>query len=357
MTQYNSELVKRLHPYVPGEQRSGSDVVKLNTNENPYPPSPAVLQAIAAVDGNALRRYPDPEANALCQSLADYHKVALNQVYVSNGSDETLALAFMAFFTGKAPLQFPAISYSFYPVYCDLFGIKSQPIDLNDDFTLDLHKFSGAAGGVCFPNPNAPTGIAVSAHDIEALLQRYTSGVVLVDEAYADFGAESAIGLIDTYPNLLVTRTFSKGRSLAGMRVGAVFGQADLIASIAAVKNSFNSYPVDVVAQAAAVASIADEAYHKANTEKVIATRLRLTNALVARGFAVLPSAANFIFASPAHTNTCAAELFKHLNNRDVLVRYWSEAPIDQWLRISIGSDAETDRLLLAIDDLVQPLT
>jgi len=354
MTQYQSELVARLHPYVPGEQRGGADVVKLNTNENPYPPSSAVMQAISEVDGDTLRRYPDPEAQALCQSLADYHGVALDQVYVSNGSDESLGLAFMAFFTGKAPLEFPAISYSFYSVYCDLFAIQSQPVDLNNNFSLDLQKFSPTAGGVCFPNPNAPTGLAVSLEEIEALLQRYTSGVVLIDEAYADFGAESAISLIDKYPNLLVTQTFSKGRSLAGMRIGAVYGQSVLIAAIAAVKNSFNSYPVDALAQAAAQASIADESHHRNTINKIIATRLRLTEALTQRGFTVLPSEANFVFASPENVDIEAADLFQYLNENNVLVRYWPQAPIDKWLRISIGSDTEIDQLLVAIDNVVQ---
>ena len=219
MTRFQSKLVDRLNPYVPGEQRQGVDVVKMNTNENPYPPSPRVMQAIAGVSGDELRRYPDPEAFALCSALADYEGVAPNQVYVANGSDETLGLAFMAFFTDKAALQFPEVSYSFYPVYCKLFDIEPNPIALNADFSLDLEKFTSAAGGICFPNPNAPTGMAVSKKAIEALLKRYTQGVVLVDEAYADFGAESAIELIDQYPNLLVTRTLSKVRSLAGMRI------------------------------------------------------------------------------------------------------------------------------------------
>jgi len=350
MTQYSSPLVKRLHPYVPGEQRHGRDVIKLNTNENPYPPSPAVMQAIAAVDGDQLRRYPDPEARALCQSLADYHQVGLEQVYVSNGSDETLGLCFMAFFTGTAPLQFPSISYSFYPVYCELFDIEPKLIPLCEDFSVDLNHFTGSAGGICFPNPNAPTGMAVGINEIEALLQRYTRGVVLIDEAYADFGAQSAIGLIDRYPNLIVTRTFSKGRSLAGLRVGAVFGQKTLIQAIAAVKNSFNSYPLDALAQAAAIASLADDEYYQTTTAKVIATRAKLSEGLQQRGFSVLPSSANFVFAAPNPSGLSARELFSYLSEHDVLVRHWNEPIIADWLRISVGNDADIDRLLNTID-------
>ena len=350
MSRFQSQLVNRLHPYVPGEQRHGEGVVKLNTNENPYPPSPAVMQAIAAVTGNELRLYPDPEANAVRCALAESEGVLPEQVYVSNGSDETLGLAFMAFFTNERPLQFPNVSYSFYPVYCDLFAIKPSLVNVRKDLSLELADFSTDAGGICFPNPNAPTGMAVGLAEIESLLQRYTTGVVLIDEAYADFGADSAIPLINRYPNLMVTRTFSKGRSLAGMRIGAAFANSELITALAAVKNSFNSYPLDAVAQAAAVASIADDDYHQQCKNKVIATRNRLSESLTTRGFTVLPSVAIFIFASPVSAPFSAAEIFQILNDQDVLVRYWSKDPISEWLRISIGTDAEIDRLLEVID-------
>lgn len=353
MTSLQSPLVNRLHPYVPGEQRHGANVTKLNTNENPYPPSSAVMQAIAGVSGDDLRRYPDPEARRLCEALALYEGVSAESVYVANGSDETLGLAFMAFFTGKNALQFPRISYSFYPVYCDLFAIESKPVKLQDDFSLDLNSFTTDAGGICFPNPNAPTGIALSLDAIESLLERYTTGVVLIDEAYADFGAESAIRLIDRYPNLLVTRTFSKGRSLAGMRVGAAFASPELIRAIAAVKNSFNSYPVDAVAQAAACASIEDDKYHKNCVSKIVHTRARLVAELNDRGFTVLPSAANFVFASPTNANRTAKQLFDHLNQHDVLVRHWMDVDIQNWLRISIGTDTETDHMLNILDQVL----
>ncbi len=250
MTNYWTETVKRLTPYVPGEQRSGASITKLNTNENPYPPAPAVLQAIRAVSGDQLRRYPDPESVELRSVLAEYHGLNLNQVFVGNGSDEVLALAFLAYFTNGRPLQFPDISYSFYPVYCDLYGIEPQMIPLEPDYNLALERFEANIGGIIFPNPNAPTARAVPAAAVSRLLDRHTEQVLLVDEAYADFGGDSVVGLINTYPNLLVSHTFSKGRSLAGMRLGVAFGHPSLIEGLQRVKNSFNSYPVDALAQA-----------------------------------------------------------------------------------------------------------
>lgn len=350
MSQYWTDLVNRLTPYVPGEQRSGTDIIKLNTNENPYPPSGRVLQAIADIDGDALRRYPDPESMKLRQTLADYHHVSAEQVFVGNGSDEILALAFMAFFKGKAPLQFPQISYSFYPVYCDLLNITAQVLPLDDDFSLSLENFGGNCGGIIFPNPNAPTAMAVGQADIKKLLTDNPDVVVLVDEAYADFGADSVIGLIDQYPNLVVSRTFSKGRSLAGLRLGAAFANADLIDGLRRVKDSFNSYPVDAVAQAAGIASIGDESYYRSTIEKVIATRERSVKVLKSLGYRVQPSAANFIFVSPPGRN--AGRVFAELNKRNILVRYWDKDKLNQWLRITVGTDGEMDQLIEALQRL-----
>ncbi len=350
MTPYWTELVKRLTPYVPGEQRSGNDVVKLNTNENPYPPSGLVVQAIADVSPDSLRRYPDPQSTELRKTLADYHSVTIDQVFVGNGSDEILALAFMAFFKGKAPLQFPEISYSFYPVYCDLLSITPHKIPMNSDFSLPLTQLGGDCGGIIFPNPNAPTAIAVSKTDIEQLLQNNSGTVVLIDEAYADFGAESVIDLINQYPNLVVSRTFSKGRSMAGLRLGAAFASADLIEGLCRVKDSFNSYPVDAVAQAAGIASIGDENYYRETIRKIIATRERTTELLKAQGYKVLPSKANFIFASPPDGD--AARIFTELNKRNILVRYWNKDKLNQWLRITIGTDSEMDQLMEALNKL-----
>lgn len=351
MNRYWSELARRLTPYVPGEQRSGVDIVKLNTNENPYPPSPAVLDAIGGVSGDALRRYPDPDAAELREALARYHGVQPQQVFVGNGSDEILAMAFMAFFTGDKPLQYPDISYSFYPVYCDLLNITPATVALDDDFQLNLNAFDTNSGGIVFPNPNAPTAMDVKTDAIEQLLTRAADQVVLVDEAYADFGARSAVELIDHHPNLLVSRTFSKGRSLAGLRLGVAIGDTNLIDALRCVKDSFNSYPVDAIAQAAGIASLGDEAYYRQTIERIVQTRTDTIAQLQARHWQVLPSSANFVFASPADGN--AAAVFEHLSACGVLVRYWNKPRLQPWLRISIGTDDEMARFFTAIDQVV----
>jgi len=351
MNSYWTETIDRLTPYVPGEQRDGPDIVKLNTNENPYPPSPKVLEAIRQVNGDQLRRYPDPESVALRQSLADYHGVSIEQVFVGNGSDEILALAFLAFFTNNKELQFPDISYSFYPVYCDLYGIKARTVPLQEDYTIDLEQFEANAGGIVFPNPNAPTALDVSSNAIESLLKRHTDQVLLVDEAYADLGAQSVVGLTNKYPNLLVSHTFSKGRSLAGMRLGVAYGAPELIDGLQRVKNSFNSYPVDALAQAAGIASINDETYYRSTLANIVETRLWTVNQLQERGFEVLPPSANFVFAKvPARLEGGAETLFKKLSDAGVLVRYWSKPRHEQWLRISIGTPEDMQKLMSAID-------
>ena len=342
-----SNLVTRLTPYVPGEQRSGSDIVKLNTNENPYPPSSQVAEAIASVPADQLRRYPDPQSTTLRQALAEYHHLTPEQVFVGNGSDEILALAFMAFFTGDKPLQYPEVSYSFYPVYCDLLDIKPQTISHDEKFNLHTDQFGGDCAGIVFPNPNAPTGLALPLSQIKNLLERNQSTVVLIDEAYADFGADSAIELINEFPNLVVSRTFSKGRSLAGLRLGAAFANADLIEGLRRVKDSFNSYPVDSIASAAGIASLNDEAYYRETIEKIISTRKHTTQALTALGYTVLPSSANFVFASPPDKN--AGRVFNQLNNNNILVRYWDKPELCQWLRITIGTDTEMEKLITAL--------
>jgi len=347
-----SALVERLTPYVPGEQRHGTNIVKLNTNENPYPPSPQVLRAIAALDGHTLRRYPDPESLELRNTLADYHQRDVAEVFVGNGSDEILALAFMAFFTRKsasaAALQFPELSYSFYPVYCDLLNIKSQVLPLLGDFSIDMAAFQNNGGGIVFPNPNAPTSLAESAESIEALLKRVPDTLVLVDEAYVDFGAQSMVGLVNQYPNLMVTQTFSKSRSLAGMRLGVAYANSELIEAMSRVKNSFNSYPVDALAQRAGIASVQDQDYYQQTVKKIMTTRISTGDALKSRGFRVLDSSANFLFASPPQKN--ASALFEHLNRKNVLVRYWQSDLLAQWLRISIGTDEDMQLLLAAVD-------
>lgn len=356
-----SELTNRLTPYVPGEQRHGETVVKLNTNENPYPPSPKVLEAIAQVNGHALRRYPDPESSELRHALAEYHSLDASEVFVGNGSDEILALAFMAFFTAKnsaesdaageahrPPLQFPEWSYSFYPVYCELFKIEARVIPMRDDFGIDMGAFENNGGGVIFPNPNAPTSLAEPLNDVEALLKRLPDTLVLVDEAYVDFGAQSAVALVSRYPNLVVSQTFSKSRSLAGMRLGAAFANKNLIDALNRVKNSFNSYPCDAIAQSAGIASIADNDYYETALQRVITTREQTSVALKERGFRVLESATNFLFASPS--NHDAAQLAAYLSDQGILVRHWSTKNLNEWLRISVGTDSEMQQLLQVID-------
>ena len=348
MTRYWTELARRLTPYVPGEQRSGANIVKLNTNENPYPPSPAVLSAISQVSADDIRRYPDPDATALRESLATYHGLRPEQVFVGNGSDEILAMAFMAFFTGDKPLQFPDISYSFYPVYCDLLDITPATVALDNNYQLNLDSFDSDGGGIIFPNPNAPTAVDVKLTEIQKLLSTASEQVVLVDEAYADFGATSAVELIDNYPNLLVSRTFSKGRSMAGLRLGVALGDANLIAALRCVKDSFNSYPVDAIAQAAGIASLNDEHYYQQTVHQIVQTRTETVEQLRKRNWQVLPSSANFVFASPADYS--ASDIFDHLSNEGILVRYWNTDRLSRWLRISIGTDDEMTQLFAVLD-------
>ncbi len=353
MTRYWTDLARRLTPYVPGEQRGGANIVKLNTNENPYPPSPAVLNAIREVSGDTLRRYPDPDATALRESIAEYHGVQTEQVFVGNGSDEILAMAFMAFFTGDKPLQYPDISYSFYPVYCDLLNITSATVPLDEQYRLNLDSFTTDGGGIVFPNPNAPTAVDVELSAIQKLLSVARDQVVLVDEAYADFGATSAVELIDQHPNLLVSRTFSKGRSMAGMRLGVAIGDSNLISALKCVKDSFNSYPVDAIAQAAGIASLSDDDYYQHTIQQIIYTRTETVKLLEARNWKVLPSSANFVFASPADDN--ASAVFKYLSGEGILVRYWDRERLRKWLRISIGTDDEMSQFFAALDRFNAP--
>ncbi len=351
MSKYWSELTKGLVPYVPGEQPKVQNLIKLNTNENPYPPSPKVVEAIDGFDKQRLRLYPDPNSDVLKQALADYHEVNKNQVFVGNGSDEVLALAFMAVFKQAEPILFPDISYSFYPVYCTLFEIDYQQLPLNEAFEIDLAGYPAENGGVIFPNPNAPTGRLLSLDQLRNLLQRNTESVVIVDEAYIDFGGESAIALVDQFPNLLVTQTFSKSRSLAGSRVGFAIGHEELIEGLERVKNSFNSYPLDMLAVTAAVAALQDEEYFETTRKKIVDSRDWLTAELQQLGFEVLPSAANFVFTR--HPSYDAAELFAKLRERAILVRYFSAIRIDQFLRITIGTQAEIEALVSALNEII----
>jgi histidinol-phosphate aminotransferase len=353
VSEYWNDRVKKLEPYIPGEQPRGRAFIKLNTNENPYPPSPKVLEAIRNAAGDELRRYPDPGCTELRRVIAEQYGVKPEQVFVGNGSDEVLAFTFAAFFestaVGALPILFPDITYSFYPVYAGLWDVPFKTVSLRDDFSINVDDYRVPAGGVIFPNPNAPTGIALSAEAVLSVAA-YQDRVVVADEAYGAFagtaqtGAVSVAPYIDTYPNLLTVHTLSKMGSLAGLRVGFAIGGEALIEGLCRVRDSFNSYPVDRIAQAGAAAAIADTAYYAETTRRVIATRERVSAALAGMGFAVLPSAANFIFVRlPGKSG---AEFFAELRNRGILVRHFNKNRIADFLRVSIGTDDEMDTFL-----------
>jgi len=350
MSRFWSPVVHTLTPYVPGEQPKRADLVKLNTNENPYPPSPKVLEALRAEAAPTLRLYPDPNADGLKRAIAIYHKVAPEQVFVGNGSDEVLAHAFLGLLKQDGPLLFPDITYSFYPVYCGLYGIEHRRIPLDAGLGIRIGDYAGPCGAIILPNPNAPTGRALPLADIEKLLKSHADKVVVVDEAYVDFGGDSAIPLVAAHPNLLVVQTLSKSRSLAGLRVGFAIGQADLIEGLERVKNSFNSYPLDRFAQAGAVAAFEDEAYFQQTRKAIMASRERLSARLAGLGFEVLPSAANFVFAR--HPRRDGGDLAAALREQGIIVRHFRQPRIDQYLRITIGTDAECDRLAEALGRL-----
>ncbi|MDC4264746.1 histidinol-phosphate transaminase [Acinetobacter baumannii] len=342
-----SPEVRELEPYVPGEQPKIQNLLKLNTNENPYPPSPKVVEAVQAVlheQADALRLYPDPDATALKQAIAKQQNIDVSQVFVGNGSDEVLAHIFKAFFLQDEPILYPDITYSFYPVYSQFFGTKTKEIPLNESFEIDVRDYTQPNGGVIITNPNAPTSIALSLAEIEQVLQTNPDRVVVIDEAYVDFGAESAVSLINRYENLVVCQTTSKSRSLAGLRVGFAIAQSHLIAALEAVKNSFNSYPIDRFAIAAAVASFEDQAYFEEQCQKVISSREKLVRDLTELGFNVLPSKANFIFAT--HSQHDAGQLAQKLREQGIIVRYFNKPRINQFLRITVGTDEQNARLV-----------
>lgn len=348
MSKFWSDTVQRLTPYIPGEQPKGSGITKLNTNENPYPPSPSAAAVIQNFDTDRLRLYSDPDCSQLKQAIADHFTVESENVFVGNGSDEVLAHTFVAFFQKEKPLLLPEFTYSFYPVYCNLFSIEFEQIPLRDEFALALEDFHEDNGGIIFANPNAPTSRAVELNEIEALLQRNTHSVVVVDEAYVDFGAESAVKLTEKYPNLLVIQTFSKSRSLAGMRVGFAIGDKALIEGLERVKNSFNSYPLDMLAIESSVAAIKDQSYFEETTQKIISTREWTESKLAELGFISLPSKTNFLFSR--HRFLEAAELMGFLRSKNILVRYFSKPGIDNYLRISIGTDEEMQQLISTLE-------
>ncbi|MCO6518835.1 histidinol-phosphate transaminase [Snodgrassella sp.] len=351
MSKFWSEKTKCLQPYVPGEQPKLTNLVKLNTNENPFPPSPMVLAAMQEAINDDLRLYPDPNAEKLKQTIADYYGLHKQQVFVGNGSDEVLAHAFAAFFQGKQQLLLPDISYSFYPVYCQLYGVKACYVPLNVHFAINPADYCGARAGVIFPNPNAPTGCILPLTQVEQILQANPDCVVLVDEAYIDFGGESAIRLIDDYPNLLVVQTLSKSRSLAGMRIGLAMGHTDLIEGLERVKNSFNSYPLDRIAQAAAIAAFTDDDYFRITCAKVIENRIWLVAQLQRLEFEVLSSEANFVFAR--HSRKEAIQIAGFLRQHGVVVRHFQQEQISNFLRISVGTQEQQQRLVMVLEQML----
>ena len=351
MSQFWSSLVHTLTPYVPGEQPTVSNLIKLNTNENPYPPSEHVLKVIKDVADDKLKLYPDPNADVLKKRIADYHGLQANQIFVGNGSDEVLAHAFQALLKHDKPLLFPDITYSFYPVYCGLYNIDFKEVPLTDDFAINIDDYQQECGAIIFPNPNAPTGRLLELNQIESLLKSHANQVVVIDEAYIDFGGQSAITLVNQYPNLLVTQTLSKSRSLAGLRVGFAIGHADLIEGLERVKNSFNSYPLDRMAIYGAAASFDDENTFQETCKAIIDTRENLVQHLTKIGFKVIPSKANFVFAT--HKDFQAEQLAAQLREKSIIVRYFNKPRIDQYLRITIGSNTENQALCNALTNIV----
>ena len=354
MSRFWSPVVQTLTPYVPGEQPQMQRLVKLNTNESPYGPSPKALAAIGDQNNADLRLYPDPEGTKLKQAIASLHGLNPNQVFLGNGSDEVLAHVFAGLLKHSKPVHFPDITYSFYPVYCKLFGIDYQTVPLGNDFEINLADYKTPNGGIIFPNPNAPTGRAIARSEIEKLLARNTDSVLVIDEAYVDYGTESCIPLLQGSKcpeNLLVVHTLSKSRALAGLRVGFAVGHPALIEGLERVKNSFNSYPLGRLALAGATAAIEDQAHLEASCAKVIQTRQTLVAALDKLGFVTLPSTANFIFTR--HPKHAGAKIYQALRDRGIIVRHFKSARIEEFLRITIGTDEQSQELISALQEIL----
>jgi histidinol-phosphate aminotransferase len=339
MNPFWSQTARELSPYVPGEQPRIANLVKLNTNESPFGPSPLALQAMRAA-ADSLQLYPDPEARELCQALAAHHGVEPEQVFVGNGSDEVLAHAFVALLKQPRPLLFPDITYSFYPVWAQLFGVACETVPLDDTLRIRVEDYRRAAGSIVIANPNAPTGVALPRAEIARLVKDHPDIPVLIDEAYVDFGGESAVPLIADHPNLLVVQTMSKSRALAGLRVGYALGDAGLIEALVRVKDSFNSYPLGRIAQAGATASVRDQAYFRESCLRVVANREAMTRELIGLGFA-------------RHPARGGAELAAALRERAVLVRHFNKPRTASYLRITVGTEDDTRRLIAAATDIL----
>lgn len=341
--------IRKVVPYVPGEQPKGGDLIKLNTNENPYPPAPGVAKALQEMNVDDLRKYPDPAASVLVEALADFHGLEQNQVFVGVGSDDVLGMAFLTFFNSGKPVLFPDISYSFYPVWADLFRIPYETPALDGEYHIRKEDYCRENGGVIFPNPNAPTGIVMPLSDVEELVARNQESVVIVDEAYIDFGGESALPLTAKYENLLVVRTFSKSRNMAGARIGYAMGNSALIKALNDVKYSYNSYTMNLPSILMGAEAVKDVAYFESTLAKIIKTREEAGKRLAALGFTCLPSGANFLFAT--HERVGAKELFEALKEKRIFVRYFNLPRIDNYLRITIGTDEEMEALYGFLDE------
>lgn len=344
--------LRDIEPYVPGEQSKDNDIVKINANENPYPPSPRAIEVMRNFDAEKLRFYPNANATALKAALAEYYNVEIENIFVGNGSDDVIALAFMAFFNSDKPIVYPDITYSFYPVWCRLLNIPYKNYPLNDNFRINVEDYKEPNGGVVLPNPNAPTSLGEGTEFIEKLMEYNQDSVVIIDEAYVDFGGTSSVPLTKKYENLLVTGTFSKSRSLAGLRIGFAIGSKALIQTLEAVKNSYNSYTVDALSIAMGAESVKDDEYFKQTINKVINTRTRVTNELRGLGFEVLDSQANFIMAT--HSDYNMKEMFEYLKTKKVFIRYFNLPRIDKYVRISIGTDNEMYRFLKEVKEFIK---
>jgi histidinol-phosphate aminotransferase len=352
MNRFWSQSARELSPYTPGEQPRTPDLAKLNTNESPFGPSPLALNAMRNAAADTLRLYPDPEATELREALAAHHLVKPEQIFVGNGSDEVLARAFVALLKQSKPLLFPDVTYSFYPVWAQLFSVAYDTVSVDDAMRIRVEDYRREAGSIVIANPNAPTGVALPRTTIAGLLEEHSDVPVLIDEAYVDFGGESAVPLIADHPNLLVVQTMSKARALAGLRVGYAIGQAPLIAALRRVKDSFNSYPLSRIAQAGATASVRDEGYFRESCAKVVAGREAMTRALERLGFVVLPSHANFVFAR--HPARSGLDLAAALRERRVLVRHFNKPRTASYLRITVGTEEDTRRLVEAAADILK---
>lgn len=344
--------IRKVVPYVPGEQPKGGKLIKLNTNENPYPPAPGVLKALREMDPDQFRKYPDPAASALVEELAAYYGLGTDQVFVGVGSDDVIGMAFLTFFNSEKPILFPDITYSFYPVWADLFRIPYISPKLDENFCIIKEDFYQENGGIIFPNPNAPTGIDLPLEDVEAILRQNQDVVVIVDEAYVDFGGTSALSLIENYENLLVVQTFSKSRSMAGMRIGYAMGNPALIKALQDVKYSYNSYTMNFPSLVLGAEAVKDDAYFKETLAKIIKTREEAKQRLGSLGFTCLDSKSNFLFAS--HKKVPARELFEALRQNQIYVRYFNQPRLDHYLRITIGTDEEMEALYGFLDNYLR---